>query len=167
MNYLAQTTYVVFAIVGIDYMNIKNIDLKIIAWFRRWFLPLARVAIFTIYFWFGALKLFDLSPAGPLAEALVTKTVGAGDFDLLFHLLAAFECLIGLLFLFPKATRVVVPLLIIHMLIVCSPLVLLPELAWSKPFVPTLEGQYIIKNLAIAALAIGIAAQTKPLAAKR
>ncbi len=148
-------------------MNIKDLDLQILAWLQRWFLPLARLAIFVIYFWFGALKLFGLSPAGPLAEALVVKIFGAADFDLLFHLLAAFECLIGLLFLFPKATRLAIPLLLIHMLIVCSPLILLPELAWSQPFVPTLEGQYIIKNLAIAALAIGIAAQTKPLAAKR
>jgi hypothetical protein len=36
-------------------------------------------------------------------------------------------------------------------------------LAFTKPFVPTLEGQYIIKNVAIVALAIGVAAQTSPL----
>jgi uncharacterized membrane protein YkgB len=144
-------------------MNIRNVDLRIIAWLRRIFLPSARIAIFVIYFWFGALKLLDLSPAGPLAQSLVAKTVGAAHFDLLFHILALFECLIGLLFLFPKATRIVIPLLFIHIVIVCSPLLLVPELAWSRPFVPTLEGQYIIKNLAIAALAIGIAAQTKPL----
>jgi uncharacterized membrane protein YkgB len=146
-------------------MNIKNADLKIIGWLRRWFLPLARFAIFIIYFWFGALKLFDLSPAGPLAEALAAKTIGLAHFSISFHILAVFECLIGVLFLFPKFTRIVIPLLFIHIVIVCSPLLLVPDLAWSKPFVPTLEGQYIIKNLAIAALAIGIAAQTKPLAA--
>lgn len=147
-------------------MNIKNIDLKIIDWLQRWFLPLARFAIFVIYFWFGILKVFDLSPASPLARALVSQTVGPGHFDLLFHVLAVFECVIGIMFLFPKATRVVIPLLLIHMLIVCSPLIFVPDLAWTKPFVPTLEGQYIIKNLAITALAIGIAAQTKPLAGK-
>lgn len=148
-------------------MNIKNIDLKIINWLRRWFLPFARFAIFVIYFYFGILKVFDLSPASPLAQALVAKTIGASHFDVLFHVLAVFECVIGVLFLFPKATRVVIPLLFLHMIIVCSPLIFVPNLAWSKAFVPTLEGQYIIKNLAIAALAIGIAAQTKPLAAKK
>jgi uncharacterized membrane protein YphA (DoxX/SURF4 family) len=146
-------------------MDIKNIDLKIIGWLQRWFLPLARFAIFVIYFYFGILKVFDLSPASPLAQALVTKTVGASHFDLLFHILAVFECVIGILFLFPRLTRIVIPLLFLHMIIVCSPLLFVPHLAWSKPFVPTLEGQYIMKNLAIAALAIGIAAQTKPLAA--
>ena len=144
-------------------MNIKNVDVKIIAWLQKAFLPLERFAIFAIYFWFGALKLFDLSPAGPLAQALAVKAIGLAHFDLTVHILALFECLIGILFLFPKMTRIVIPLLFIHMIIVCSPMLLVPHLAWSRPFVPTLEGQYIIKNLAIAALAIGIAAQTKPL----
>jgi uncharacterized membrane protein YkgB len=147
-------------------MNIKNLDLKIIKWLRRAFLPLARVAIFIIYFWFGILKVFNLSPAGPLAQALVSKTVGIEHFHVLFVLLAIYECVIGVLFLFPKATRIVIPLLLIHMVIVCSPLFLVPDLAWSKPFVPTLEGQYIIKNMGIIALAIGIAAQTPPLKKK-
>jgi hypothetical protein len=95
----------------------------------------------------------------------VQQTVGLQYFNTLFKVLAVYECLIGIMFLFPKLTRVVIPLLVIHLLIVCSPLVLVPHLAWTKPFVPTLEGQYIIKNLAIIGLAIGIAAQTQPLAA--
>jgi putative oxidoreductase len=64
-------------------------------------------------------------------------------------------------------TRLVIPLLLIHIVIVCLPLFVVPDLAWSKPFIPTLEGQYIIKNLAIIALAIGIAAQTKPFKSKK
>jgi len=44
---------------------------------------------------------------------------------------------------------------------------LVPHEAWTKPFVPTLEGQYIIKNVVLAALAIGIAAQTPPLKQKQ
>ena len=144
-------------------MKIKNVDIQVIRWFRTAFLPMARFAIFVIYFWFGILKLFDLSPAGPIASALVSKTVGAAHFSLLFHVLALFECLIGILFLFPKLTRIVIPLLLLHMLIVCSPLLLLPDMTWQRAFVPTLEGQYIIKNLAIIALAIGVAAQTIPL----
>lgn len=147
-------------------MDIKNIDLKLIKWLRSAFLPMARIAIFIIYGWFGLLKLLDLSPAGPVAEALTAQTIGAQHFDWSFQLLAVFECLIGVLFLFPKATRIVIPLLLIHMVIVCSPLLLLPDLVWSKPFVPTLEGQYILKNVAIIALALGVTAQTTPLRKK-
>ncbi|HEY1646065.1 MAG TPA: hypothetical protein VGF75_06940, partial [Candidatus Saccharimonadales bacterium] len=126
-------------------------------------LPLARVAIFIVYFWFGILKLFNQSPAIPIAKALAAQTIGLAHFNLALNILAVLECLIGILFLFPKATRIVIPLLVIHLAVVCSPLVLVPHLAWSRALVPTLDGQYIIKNVVIGALAIGIAAQTKPL----
>ncbi len=144
-------------------MKIKTIDLVIIEWLRRWYQPTARLAVFTIYFYFGFLKLIGESPATPLAHALVSKTLGAAHFETAFIILAIFECVIGVLFLVPKATRLVIPLLLVHMIIVCSPLLLLPHLVFTKPFVPTLEGQYIIKNIAIIALAIGVAAQTRPL----
>lgn len=130
---------------------------------KRLFLPTARIAIFIVFFWFGFIKLLGISPASPLAEALTAKTIGLQYFDTLFILLSLVECIIGLLFLFPKLTRVVIPLLFLHMILVCSPLVLLPELVWQHPFVPTLEGQYIIKNAVVVALAIGIAASAQPL----
>jgi uncharacterized membrane protein YkgB len=147
-------------------MKINNIDQKLIEWLRISFMPFARFAIFVIFFWFGFLKIIGESPASPLAFELVRKTVGAEHFHTLFIIVGIYECLVGILFLLPKATRVVIPLLFGHMLIVCSPLLLVPSMAWTKPLVPTLEGQYILKNLAVIALAIGIAAQTRPLARK-
>lgn len=145
-------------------LKLHDIDLKIIAVLRRSFLPAARFAIFVVYFWFGILKLLDLSPASPLASALTEKTIGLSHFDTAFTILAVFECVVGIFFLFPKMTRVVIPMLVVHLVVVCSPLILVPHEAWTKFLTPTLEGQYIIKNLVLAALAIGIAAQTTPLA---
>lgn len=142
--------------------KIKQLDLRLIAFFNKTFIPVARFSIFLIFFWFGVIKLLGLSPASPLAEALTAKTVGMEYFDLLFYALAVVECVIGVLFLFPKATRVVVPLLLFHMAIVCSPLLLVPELVWQQFGVPTLEGQYIIKNAVVIAVAIGIAASEQP-----
>lgn len=142
---------------------IAEIDLRLIAFFRRTFVPFARFSIFLIFFWFGAIKLLGLSPASPLAEALTAKTVGIQYFEPLFYTLAILECIVGILFLFPKATRIVIPLLLFHMLIVCSPLLLVPEYTWQQFGVPTLEGQYIIKNAVVIAVAIGIAASAKPL----
>lgn len=147
--------------------SVASFDLKFIAFLRRYQLSIARIAIFIVYTWFGVLKLLDKSPAGPIAEALVDKTVGAEYFDKLFIILAALEVIIGILFLFPRAIRVVFPLLLIHLLIVCSPLLLVPEQTWAGAFVPTLEGQYIIKNVLIVALAVAIAANTKPVARRK
>lgn len=141
----------------------QNFDKEFILWARRWFNPLARAALFIIFFYFGLLKLLGLSPAEGLAATLVTKTVGAEYFHQLFISLAIFECLIGILFLIPKATRIVILLMLVHMVMVCSPLVIAPEAVWTAPFVPNLDGQYVIKNMALIVLAIGLVAQTKPL----
>ncbi len=92
-------------------MKIKDLDKLIIKSTSGAFIPVARVAIFIIFFYFGVLKLIDQSPASPLAMSLVSQTIGAQYFDITFKLLAVFECLIGVLFLIPKATRIVVPLL--------------------------------------------------------
>lgn len=146
--------------------NIEAIDLRVIAWARRLFTPAARAAFFVIFFYFGFLKLVGLSPATPLAEALTAQTIGAGWFHLAFMILAGVECMIGVLFLVPQATRIVIPLLLLHMAVVCSPLILIPEHVWIMPFVPNLEGQYIIKNVALVAMAIGLAASTVPLEAR-
>jgi uncharacterized membrane protein YkgB len=69
-----------------------------------------------------------------------------------------FEMLIGITFIIPRLERFAILLLIIHMFIVFSPLVILPNETWQKTLVPTLEGQYIIKNLVIIALALVIGA---------
>jgi uncharacterized membrane protein YkgB len=145
-------------------MQLQTLDLKVISWFRKAFVPMARIAVFIVYFYFGILKLLDLSPASLLATALTEKTIGLAHYHAAFTALAIFECIIGLLFLIPRATRVVIPLLLIHMAIVCAPLVLIPGQVWTQAFVPNLEGQYIIKNVVIIAVAIGIASQTPPLA---
>jgi uncharacterized membrane protein YkgB len=148
----------------IDY---AHIDIKIISFLKRIHIPVARFSIFLIFFWFGIIKLLGLSPASPLAEALTARTIGLQYFDTLFITLSLIECIIGILFLFPKMTRLVIPLLLAHMVLVCSPLVLLPDYIWQQPLVPTLEGQYIIKNAVVVAVAIGIAASAQPLGKAR
>jgi uncharacterized membrane protein YkgB len=147
-------------------MKVKAIDTAIIDFFRRTYIPIARASLFVVFFWFGFIKLTGASPASPLAEALTAKTVGIQYFDPLFMAIALLECLVGVLILFPKAVRITIPLLFFHMLIVCGPLVFVPELTWQEFGVPTLEGQYIIKNLVVIAVAFGIAAHTEPLSKK-
>lgn len=143
--------------------QLEAFDLRLINFLRRWHIPLARLALFIVFFWFGVIKVIGLSPATPLAVMLTERTIGAEHFTTLFFILTLLECFIGVLFLLPNATRVVIPLLLLHMVLVCSPLILVSEMTWSGFMIPTLEGQYIIKNAVIVALAIGIASHTKPL----
>lgn len=144
-------------------MKIKNIDLKLIAFFNKAFMPVARFGLFVVFFWFGALKVVGLSPASGVVARLFEQTIPFMSFDFFLVLFGLFECLIGVLFVIKGAERIVIPLLFIHMITTFGPLVFLPSETWTSFMVPTLEGQYIIKNLVIIASAIGVAAKVKPL----
>jgi len=126
-------------------------------------MPAARLALFVVFFWFGFLKIIGMSPASGLVERLFEQTIPFMSFGTFLILFGMYECLIGVLFLVKGAERIVIPMLILHMITTTGPLVLLPQETWSALFVPTLEGQYIIKNLLIIAAAIGIAANLEPL----
>jgi hypothetical protein len=119
-----------------------------------------------VFIWFGGLKVLGLSPASTLVQELFNTTVTFVPFDTFYILFAWFEVIIGVLFLFPKMTRIVIPLLFIHMITTFGPLVLLPSETWDGFMIPTLTGQYIIKNLVIIAVAMGIAAHVIPVRKK-
>jgi len=109
-----------------------------------------RFALGIIYLHFGYLKFYpDLSPA----ELLATQTVMIATGHQLnaqqsLFLIAMLETAIGLGFLFGVCRRLVFFLFTFHMLGTFLPLVLLPEFAFKiAPLAPTLEGQYIIKNI--------------------
>lgn len=144
-------------------MIITRLDHRAIYWFRKISLPISRIAIFIVYAWFGALKVLGYSPATGLVHRLFDATIHFMSFETFFILFALMEVLIGVLFLFPKAVRFAIPLLFIHMITTILPLFFLPSETWNGWFVLTLEGQYIVKNVVIIAVAIGIAAHTHPL----
>ena len=119
---------------------------------------LVRIPIFIIFFWFGFLKIIDLSPA----QQLVKDTVYWMPFlsaESWTYVIGAWEVLIAICFLFKRTTLIAMILLFLQMSGTFLPLVILPEITFqnSNPFLPTLEGQYIIKNIIIitAALMIG------------
>lgn len=144
-------------------MKIHAVDTRIIHAFRKLSEPATRWGLFIIFFWFGVLKVVGLSPASPLVQSLFEKTIPFMSFSTFIIFFGLFEMIIGILFLIKGFERVVIPLLFVHMITTFMPLILITSVTWSGLFVPTLEGQYIIKNLVIIAAAIGIAAHLHPL----
>lgn len=142
--------------------NMRTLDVHLIHFIRRISVPTARIALFVVFFWFGILKVLGLSPAGVLVHTLFDQTIFFMSFDLFYLLFALYECLIGILFLIPGAIRIALPLLLFHMGMTFLPLIFLPDITWQSFMVPTLEGQYIIKNLVIIACALGIASHLHP-----
>lgn len=137
--------------------KLESLDSVIIKHTKRWAIPMSRFSIFLVYFWFGALKVFSLNgAANPLVIALLSETLpGASpaSFLVAFGLL---EMLIGLIFIVPHLERLGIFILALHLFTTIMPLFILPAHTWQSFLVPTLEGQYIIKNILIIALAIGI-----------
>lgn len=144
-------------------MSIQEVDTKLINFSKRFLVPFIRFSLFLLFFWFGLLKVLGLSPVADLVQQLFEQTIHFMSFNQFIILFGLFECLIGILFIIPNFERVALALLFFHMLTTFMPLFILPEVAWSSFLVPTLEGQYIFKNLAIIAGAIGIFAHLKPL----
>ena len=125
-------------------------------------LTLSRISIFVIYFWFGFLKLIDASPANPLVESLLNKTLPFINFSQFIIFLGVWEMVVGVFFLIPKLEKAAIIIFALHTITTLMPLFLLPTVAWKGLFVPTLEGQYMIKNLITIALAVNIISQAKP-----
>ncbi len=119
--------------------------------YSDWF---SRFVLFFIYFYFGLLKPFGFSPLSPMVEQMQQKTLPFIEFNQFIILLTIAEVGIAILFLIPKFTRIAVTLVIFHVFIIMMPLVLLPDVTWKAPFIPTIEGQYCLKNLLILALVL-------------
>lgn len=139
-----------------------SIDQAIISTVRKVSIPVSRLAIFVVYFWFGSLKVLGLSPASPLVLALLDRTMPFVSPDAFLVWFGLFEVLIGVIFLIPRFARLAIALLVIHLVTTVMPLVLLKSSLWTGMMVPTLEGQYIIKNVLIVALAIVVASNLTP-----
>lgn len=144
-------------------MNIRTIDIELIHFFRKISVPLSRFGLFVIFFWFGLLKVLGLSPASGVVQRLFEHTIPWMPFSTFIILFGLLEVAIGILFLIKGVERIVIPLLFIHMITTFGPLFLLPQETWSAFMVPTLEGQYIIKNLALIAAAVAIASHLHPI----
>lgn len=136
------------------------IDRTLTAWMARHGIALLRISLGLVFLWFGALKFFPgLSPA----QYLAARTIEALTLGLLkpatsVAILAVWETLIGLGLLSGLFLRGTLLLLWLQMLGAITPLLLFPAEAFTRfPIAPTLEGQYIIKNIVLisAGLVIG------------
>ncbi len=109
-----------------------------------------RLAAGFVYFQFGLLKFFpDLSEAELIAGQTIMRISGHWlDAKTALWWLAVVECTIGLSFLFNIGMRWMFFVFALHQASTFLPLFLFPEITFKfVPFAPTLEGQYIMKNL--------------------
>ena len=147
-------------------MTIQQIDQLIAEFMHRVGDPALRVSMATIFIWFGILKPLGISAAAPLVLATV-HWMPFFEAQTWLSIIGIWEVLIGLFFLFPATLRIAIALLAGQMFGTFLPLIILSEVTFQTggiPFAPTMEGQYIIKNLLIisAALVMGGSLASKP-----
>jgi uncharacterized membrane protein YphA (DoxX/SURF4 family) len=140
--------------------SIDRLDARITSTLARVAVPTLRIALGVVFLWFGVLKFFpNLSPA----ETLVGRTIEALTLGVVrpavsLPVLAAWESVIGLGLILGRGLRGILFLLAVQMLGTFTPLLLFPgETFTTFPIAPTLEGQYIIKNIVLigAAMVVG------------
>ncbi len=132
------------------------LDYRTANFMRSWGTLVLRFSLALIFLWFGILKPLGVSPAEPLVLAtaawmpLLAPTQG-------LVLIGLWEMAIGATFLFRRTIRIAIALLVLQIGGTFLPLVILPEVTFQEghfPYGPTMEGQYIIKNLLILAAAL-------------
>lgn len=136
--------------------RIDRLDLQIATLMARYGTLALQLALAVIFVWFGALKPLGLSPAEPLVLATVSWMPLLSPPQWL-AVIGIWEVLIGLTFLYRPTLRLAIGLMAVQMVGTMLPLVILPEVTFQAgrfPYAPTMEGQYIIKNVLIIAAAL-------------
>src|SRR5688572_16616533 len=141
-----------------------RVDPLVTDWMARHGILFLRISVGIVFLWFGFLKFFPgVSPAEGLAGKTIERlTFGVLDPSASVPILALWESLIGLGLLVGRAQRLTLFLLFLQMPGTILPLFFFPQETWiAFPFVPTLEGQYIIKNLVLISAGITIGATVR------
>lgn len=134
--------------------KLDRLDQTIAGFMRRYGVLWLRISLAIVFIWFGLLKPWRLSPA----DDLVARTVYWFDPAWFIPVLGVWEAAIGVCLLVRPLLRVAIGLLLLQMPGTFLPLVIMPDVCFIHvPWAPTLEGQYIIKNLVLigAALVVG------------
>lgn len=132
-------------------------------WLVRHSMTALRLSMGLVIFGFGFLKYF---PGVSPAESLILADVRVLSFGLvpavvpnsvIMVLVATVECIIGLSLITARALRATSYLLASWILGILSPAVVLPTRLFSGPgHMPTLEGQYVLKDVILLAAAMVI-----------
>ncbi|HEX8157791.1 MAG TPA: DoxX family protein [Solirubrobacteraceae bacterium] len=140
--------------------RLDRLDAAMHGWLVAHSMALLRLSLGVVFLAFGALKFF---PGVSPAENLVKTTADILTFGLVpgsvaLAAVAAVECVIGLCLISGRALRGAIYLLVIQLVGILSPVVLLTARLFSGPHhAPTLEGQYVIKDIVLVAATLVLA----------
>lgn len=125
----------------------ERIDDTVVRFLRRWSIVVLRVSVAVVFIWFGALKVFDVTPVADL----VGDTVYWVDPDWFVPVLGVFEIAVGVGLLVRRYLRTVLGLFALQMVGTFLVLVIQPDVAFQdgNPLLLTVEGEFVVKNLVL------------------
>ncbi len=139
---------------------IARVEANVARWLAAHSVPVLRVSLGLVFLGFGILKFF---PGASPAEALVMRTVDALTLGVVSGtpavvMTAAMETFIGLTLVTGRGLRAGLVVLAGAMVGIMSPLVLFPGDLFPGGL-PTIEGQYVLKDIVLAAAGAVVAAR--------
>lgn len=123
--------------------GVRKLDRTLEVLLSRYGVSILRYTLAIVFFWFGIIKPFDVSPADPV----VLNGIYFLPFGTFFPVLGWWEVLVGVGLLYERTVKIAVYLMVFQMLGTMIPLVTAPGMTFVDfPLVPSEVGAYIIKN---------------------
>ena len=132
-----------------------ELDNLLLTSLRRWSITALRLALGSVFLWFGALKIFGNSPV----TSLIRETYTFLPVNIFILILGVWEMLIGIGIIVKRALRCVLVLLCVHLVGTFTAIWFKPSIFFVQgfPFCLTVDGEFVIKNLVLITAALVIA----------
>lgn len=116
---------------------------------------LLRVAVATIFVWFGALKVAGVQT---MTAGLISAALPFVDPDLSVPVIGGFEVVLGLAILVGRRLPLILAVTAGHLAATFMVLVVAPEVAFrdGNPLMLTVEGEFVLKNLVLLASVVAL-----------
>ena len=136
-----------------------GVEGRAVGWARRYGPSLLRVSFGIVFVWFGVSKVLGTSPA----DQLIGGTVPVIPTGVFVPFLGVLQIAIGACFLLRRLLRFGLLLFFLHLPGTMLPLFLQTDLTFGEgPLDPTIEGQFVVKNLILASAALVLAGTLGP-----
>jgi putative oxidoreductase len=118
--------------------------------------PALRIALGSVYVWFGMLKVLGVSPIAQLVRDTVPFVTPPAWF---VPAVGVFEVAIGVWLLVGRRLRLMLPFFVAHMFGTFGVYVVQPGMAFQhgNPMVLTATGEFVLKNLVLLAAGVMVA----------
>ncbi|MGH2377693.1 MAG: DoxX family membrane protein [Candidatus Limnocylindria bacterium] len=142
--------------------QLRGAETRLTRFLARYSIDLLRISLGIVFLAFGVLKFFPgLSPAEGIAVRTIESiTLGLVPDGIASASVAGLEVAIGTLLLTGRWLRLGLVLLAIALVGILSPILLMwDEMFRGAIYAPTIEGQYVFKDIVLVAAAAVVAAQ--------